>query len=101
VSVKNHRLDVQSGSMSILLACSGRPGARCAGLVLVAARGSVCGGGAFSMAAGDTYELQSDVNARCAALLRTARGHHLPALVGGDFSTHQGALRAAVTLVLM
>ena len=99
-SVSGRHLTVRAGSVSVSVSCSGERGARCGGIVLLAARGQICGGGTFSVAAGGTYVVQSDLSAPCRALLRVARGHRIRALVGGNFTTHQPSLRAGVTLAL-
>ena len=71
-SVSAGRLTVRGGSVSLRVSCSGARGAMCGGIVLLAARGQICGGGTFSVRAGGAYEVQSDLSASCRALLRAA-----------------------------
>jgi hypothetical protein len=104
--LKSRRLTVRSGAVSVPLVCTGTIATLCAGTVLVAAQTAVgkrprtviCGGGTFSMAAGASYEVQTDLAPRCASLLRSSRGHVIRALLAGTFTTGQAALRTPVTL---
>jgi hypothetical protein len=103
-SLKSHFLVVHNGSVSIPLKCSGASGASCAGTVTLtghtkAGKPIGCGGGSFSIAAGQSKSVNSGVGKRCRARLRAAKGHKIGADLKATFTTHQGTLRTGVTLV--